>query len=139
MHATNDVPGVVPALAIPHGSPQVPTESAMKTEVLLFKALADPTRLRIAALLAVRGEVCVCHLAGALDAPEFKVSRHLAVLRSSGVVEARREGTWMHYRLADPRSAIERCVFQGLRRHLESHPTVAADLRRLNKTGCTRR
>lgn len=111
----------------------------MKTEVLLFKALADATRLRIASILAVRGETCVCYLAGALDEPEFKISRHLAILRSSGVVEARREGTWMHYRLAEPRSPLERCVFEGLRRHLESHPTVAADLRRLRKSGCTPR
>jgi ArsR family transcriptional regulator, arsenate/arsenite/antimonite-responsive transcriptional repressor len=66
----------------------------------LFKALGDPTRLRIVALLA-HGELCVCHLQHALDLPQAHVSRHLAVLRAAGVVGARREGSWMHYRLVE--------------------------------------
>ena len=111
----------------------------MKTEALLFKALSDPTRLRIAALLAMKGEVCVCYLAGALEAQDFKISRHLGILRASGIVEARREGTWMHYKLASPRSDFERCLFDCLRRHLKGHTTVKADLKRLSRLACALR
>ena len=60
----------------------------MKEEAELFKILGDPIRLRLASLLAVQGETCVCHLAHALGEPDYKVSRHLAVMRSSGLVEA---------------------------------------------------
>lgn len=66
----------------------------------LFKALGDETRLRIVALLA-HGELCVCHLQSGLEASQPNVSRHLAVLRAAGVVETRREGTWVYYRLAE--------------------------------------
>jgi DNA-binding transcriptional ArsR family regulator len=65
----------------------------------LFKALGDETRLRIVALLA-HGELCVCHLEDALRISQPKVSRHLAILRAAGVVDHRREGTWVYYRLA---------------------------------------
>lgn len=73
----------------------------------LFRALADETRLRIIALLSI-GELCVCHLQTALDCSQPKVSRHLGVLRAAGVVEARREGGWVHYRLAPQTSALRR-------------------------------
>lgn len=66
---------------------------------ILFKALGDETRLRIVALLS-HGELCVCHLVEALRVSQPKVSRHLAILRAAGVVDHRREGTWVHYRLA---------------------------------------
>jgi ArsR family transcriptional regulator len=105
----------------------------MEAEAQLFKALSDPTRLRIVSLLAVKGELCVCYLAEALAAQDFKISRHLSILRSTGVVEARREGTWMHYKLAPPRSEIEKCLFDGLRRELKRHPTVREDLKRLSR------
>jgi len=80
---------------------------AMKSEALdvrplsrLFKALSDESRLRIVALLAQR-ELCVCHLEAALEAPQPTVSRHLATLRSAGVVDTRRDGSWIYYRLAE--------------------------------------
>ena len=65
----------------------------------LFKALGDETRLRIVALLA-QGELCVCHLEAALQLTQPTASRHLATLRAAGVVEPRRQGTWVYYRLA---------------------------------------
>ena len=71
----------------------------------LFKALADATRLRILALL-VDGEVCVCHLHETLRLPQPTVSRHLAYLRHSGLVQTRREGLWIHYRLATLGDAV---------------------------------
>src|SRR6476620_107203 len=65
----------------------------------LFKALADKTRLRILALLG-NNEVCVCHIHDTLGLPQPTVSRHLAYLRRSGLVAARRDGVWMHYRVS---------------------------------------
>lgn len=103
----------------------------MDADVALLKALAEPTRLRLAALLALHGETCVCELAAAMDAPEFRVSRHLAIMKGRGLVEARRQGTWMHYRLAVPRSQLEECLQACFRDCLPKHPTVVADLRRL--------
>ncbi len=67
----------------------------------MFDALADATRRRILALLVHQGELCVCELTAALDDIQPKISRHLAVLKDAGIVIARREGTWMFYRLAD--------------------------------------
>ena len=74
---------------------------------LLFKALADRTRLRLLNLMGA-GEVCVCFFVEVLGTNQPKISRHLAYLRRAGVVAARREGKWMHYRItspADPRAA----------------------------------
>jgi ArsR family transcriptional regulator, arsenate/arsenite/antimonite-responsive transcriptional repressor len=65
----------------------------------VYAALADPTRLRILSLLS-EDEICVCHIHASLDVPQPTASRHLAYLRKSGLVEARRDGSWMHYRLA---------------------------------------
>jgi ArsR family transcriptional regulator len=65
----------------------------------LYKALGDDTRLRIVALLS-HGELCVCHVEAALGLPQPTTSRHLAVLRNAGVVETRRDGSWIYYRLA---------------------------------------
>src|SRR5690242_21114168 len=70
----------------------------------VFKALADATRLRILGLL-LTGEVCVCDIHESLKIPQPKTSRHLAYLRRAGLVDTRRDGLWIHYRLgklADP-------------------------------------
>lgn len=71
----------------------------METQAL-FDTLADPTRRRILALLLASKELCVCDLMAALDEPQPKISRHLGVMKSAGLVASRREGTWMHYRMA---------------------------------------
>ncbi|MEA4881914.1 MAG: metalloregulator ArsR/SmtB family transcription factor [Synergistaceae bacterium] len=105
----------------------------MQEEVALFKALSDPTRLRLAVLLAVHGETCVCDLAAALDEPDYKISRHLGILRSGGLVEARREGSWMYYRLAENRIALAKDLHACLCDSLNEHPTVREDLGRLKK------
>jgi ArsR family transcriptional regulator len=68
----------------------------------LFKACADQTRLRILNLLASEGEVCVCHLVDVLGTNQPKVSRHLAYLKRVGLVADRKDGLWVHYRLATP-------------------------------------
>ena len=71
----------------------------------LFKALADKTRLRILALLG-NNEVCVCHIHDSLGLPQPTVSRHLAYLRRSGLVAARRDGVWMHYQVSRSLSPV---------------------------------
>jgi len=100
-------------------------------EVRLFKALADPTRFRLAILLALRGETCVCDLTRALKEPQYKVSRHLSILRAAGVVTARREGTWMHYQLAPLRSPVAQDLFATFRGAYRADPGVMEMLRRM--------
>jgi len=77
-------------------APQIRDLEALTT---VYAALADPTRLRILSLLR-DGEICVCHIHASLDVPQPTASRHLAYLRKAGLVEARRDGVWMHYSLA---------------------------------------
>jgi ArsR family transcriptional regulator len=64
-----------------------------------FGVLSDPTRLRALMLIQAEGELCVCELTFALDESQPKISRHLALMREAGIVETRRAGTWMHYRI----------------------------------------
>ncbi|HCD3046761.1 TPA: metalloregulator ArsR/SmtB family transcription factor [Klebsiella variicola] len=66
----------------------------------LFKNLADETRLGIVLLLKARGELCVCDLCTALAQSQPKISRHLAMLRESGLLLDRNQGKWVHYRLS---------------------------------------
>lgn len=65
----------------------------------VFKALSDSTRLRCLTLLSHEGELCVCELTHAIQMPQPKVSRHLALLRESGIVADRRRGQWIFYRI----------------------------------------
>ncbi len=108
----------------------------MQDEAALFKALSDPIRLRLAVLLAIRGETCVCELAAALDEANYKVSRHLSILRSAGLVDARREGAWMHYKLVEGRTGLEKCLYACFRDCLKKHTVVKDDLKRLKDKRC---
>lgn len=98
--------------------------------VRVYRALADETRLRILALLR-DGEVCVCHIHGGLKLPQPTISRHLAYLRRSGLVQARRDGVWMHYRLATPASPVVRHVLDAALHTLTHAATTASDAARL--------
>ncbi|HCH7772316.1 TPA: metalloregulator ArsR/SmtB family transcription factor [Pseudomonas aeruginosa] len=69
------------------------------TPVTVFKCLADETRIRAMLLIAGEGELCVCELTCALDESQPKVSRHLAQLRTCGLLADRRQGQWVYYRL----------------------------------------
>ena len=101
-----------------------------------FKALADSTRLRILGLL-LTGEVCVCHIHESLRIPQPKASRHLAYLRKAGLVEARREGLWMHYRLAELPDPVLHALGATVRHALTHLDAVHKDADRLQKkTGC---
>jgi len=98
----------------------------------LFRAFADPTRLRILHLLKP-GELCVCDIVGVLRLPQPKISRHLAYLRQAGLVLARREGLWMHYRLADAASPLHASLIECLSFCLGQMPELAADARKLGQ------
>lgn len=97
----------------------------------LFRALADQTRLRILALLA-SGEVCVCNIHGALDIPQPTASRHLAYLRKTGLVDTRKDGLWVHYRLAAPADPALAAVLKASIDALGAARGVATDRRRLS-------
>lgn len=71
----------------------------------IFKSLTDPQRVRLLNLLE-ESPLCVCHLQTLLDAPQVKISKQLAYLKTAGLVEAERRGTWMIYRLAQPVSKL---------------------------------
>ncbi len=79
-----------------------------------FKALSDETRLRIMALLLENEELCVCDLVETLGETQSKVSRHLRYLYHSGLVKCRREGLWMHYRLAPDLAPEQALVLSAL-------------------------
>ncbi|BFO10805.1 HTH-type transcriptional repressor AseR [Serratia rubidaea] len=72
----------------------------MLTPLQLFKNLSDETRLMLVLLLRQSEELCVCELAAILTLPQPKISRHLAMLRVSGLLLDRREGKWIYYRLS---------------------------------------
>lgn len=102
----------------------------------LFKALADVTRLRILGIL-LAGEVCVCDIHGSLKLPQPTVSRHLAYLRRAGLVLTRREGLWVHYRLAPAGDPVMTAVIDAVRHALTHVEAVQRDGVRLQKlTGC---
>ena len=71
----------------------------LMTPTALFKCLADDTRTKITLLIVREGELCVCELTAALDESQPKISRHLALLRSAGLLMDRRQGQWVYYRL----------------------------------------
>ncbi len=92
-----------------------------------FKALGDPVRLRLFYLLSLRDELCVCHLTEALELPQSTVSRHLGVLRHTGLVSTRRDGKWMHYRLSE---GLAGRLSDLIRAHHD--PLHSADAKRLD-------
>jgi ArsR family transcriptional regulator len=108
----------------------------MLEETAYFKVLADQTRLRLIVILSLKGETCVCKLAQALEAPESRISRHLGIMRMAGIVEARREGTWVHYKLSQNRNRLEVCLQACFRECFADHPTVKADIERLAQVTC---
>ena len=101
----------------------------------LFHALADRTRLRLLHLMAER-EVCVCHFVEVLQAPQPKISRHLAHLRRAGLVTARRDGKWIHYRLARPADAHAAQVLQSTLEALHLDRSMQRDQTHLQKACC---
>ncbi|HZP47874.1 MAG TPA: metalloregulator ArsR/SmtB family transcription factor [Vicinamibacterales bacterium] len=113
-----------------------PQPAALARMDALFKALGDETRLRILGLL-LAGEVCVCDIHESLDIPQPKASRHLAYLRRSGLVDTRRDGLWIHYRLASPADPVMAALVDAVKHALAHLAAVRTDGRRLRRrTGC---
>ena len=100
-----------------------------------FRALADRTRLRLLNLLA-NDEVCVCFLVEILETTQPNISRHLAYLRRAGIVAARREGKWMHYRIVDPPDPYATSVLSGVREWLARDREMERDRARLVRVCC---
>lgn len=102
---------------------------------LLFKALADQTRLRLINLIG-DDEICVCFFVEVLKTNQPKISRHLAYLKRAGVVAARREGKWMHYRLVEPDDPHAARIFREVRSWLENNAAMVNDRTRLERICC---
>jgi ArsR family transcriptional regulator, arsenate/arsenite/antimonite-responsive transcriptional repressor len=99
----------------------------------VFKALADKTRLRILALLG-NNEVCVCHIHDSLGLPQPTVSRHLAYLRKSGLVAARRDGVWMHYQVSTSLSPAIHGVIAAAVDALQQVPATSQDRKQFQRS-----
>ena len=102
---------------------------------LLFRALADPTRLRLLNLTADR-EVCVCYFVEILGISQPKISRHLAYLRRAGIVAARRQGRWMHYRLVNPQDPATAAILKETLAHLRQKKGMSSELAKLESACC---
>lgn len=102
---------------------------------VLFRALADPTRLRLLNLIGNR-EICVCYFVEILGISQPKISRHLAYLRRAGVVASRREGKWMHYRLSAPEDKAAAALLRETLKHLAVRPEMQHDIAKLGSACC---
>lgn len=102
---------------------------------LFFRALADRTRLRLINLMGV-DEVCVCFFVEILKTNQPKISRHLAYLRRAGIVGARREGQWIHYRIVEPADPDAERILEDVIGWLANDPEMQRDRQRLVKICC---
>lgn len=100
-----------------------------------FQALGDNTRLRLLNLMGEQ-EICVCYFVEILGQPQPKISRHLAYLRNAGIVEARREGKWMHYRMVMPPNEGAASVLRNILDWLKEEKSMQADRSKLTKICC---
>jgi ArsR family transcriptional regulator, arsenate/arsenite/antimonite-responsive transcriptional repressor len=103
---------------------------------LFFQALGDNTRLRLLNLMGDQ-ELCVCYFVEILEQAQPKISRHLAYLRRAGIVEARRDGIWMHYRIVMPPNIGATQVLRQTLAWLKEEPGMRADRQRLSKACCS--
>jgi len=101
-----------------------------------FQALGDNTRLRLLNLMGDQ-EICVCYFVEILNQPQPKISRHLAYLRNAGIVTTRRDGKWMHYRIATPPNEGAAKVLQEILQWFKEEKTMQADRAKLTKACCT--
>ncbi|MCF6291195.1 MAG: metalloregulator ArsR/SmtB family transcription factor [Desulfobacterales bacterium] len=107
--------------------------NSMRNITQLFKALSDPTRVRILWMLQTGGELCVCDLMEVLDLPQSTVSRHLAYLRNAGLAKDQRRGVWMFYRLPDETGAVLTGILTVLRSAAKEMKQAAVDRRHLSE------
>ncbi len=104
----------------------------------LFQALSDRTRLRLLNLMT-DGEVCVCFFVEVLAEPQPKISRHLAYLRSAGLVDTRREAKWMHYRITPPEHPAALRAFDAVLQTFADDREMQRDRLSLAKACCSTR
>jgi len=98
--------------------------------VAIHQALADPTRIRVMRLVLER-ELCVCEIVGALEEPQYKVSRHLTVLKNADLVRDRRAGTYIFYAVAPDLSGELHTALQALAQVWDAIPEVQSALWRV--------
>ncbi|MDR3727831.1 MAG: metalloregulator ArsR/SmtB family transcription factor [Terracidiphilus sp.] len=101
-----------------------------------FQALGDNTRLRLLNLMGEQ-EICVCYFVEVLEQGQPKISRHLAYLRRAGIVEARRDGKWMHYRIVMPPNPGAAQILHQTLAWLQEDRAMQADRARLTKACCS--
>ncbi|ABC78808.1 ArsR/SmtB family transcription factor [Syntrophus aciditrophicus] len=97
----------------------------------MYKALSEEMRLRIVMLLT-HGELCVCELMSIFDESQSKVSRHLAYLKNSGMVQSRRVGTWMHYSLREPLGSAMNAQLIFMKQQFTEFPVFREDVKKLD-------
>lgn len=99
----------------------------LKTFEIVSRAVADPTRVRILKLLG-SGELCVCQITAILNLAPATISKHLTLLKSAGLVQQRRDGKWVYYRLAAHNlNDYARPFLALVERSLRGDPTIAQD------------
>jgi len=102
---------------------------------LLFRALADRTRLRLLNLMGDE-EVCVCYFVEVLKTLQSKISRHLAYLRKAGIVGARRDGKWMHYRILEPSDRESADLLRHIRASVSNYEVLRKERSKLLQFCC---
>jgi len=108
-------------------------ELGVRSLTRLFRALGDATRLRIVALLS-HGELCVCHIEKALGLSQPNVSRQLGILRAAGIVDTRRDGSWMYYSVAPQEHESVRAILDPLVALFGAERAIRADHGKLRKS-----
>ena len=116
----------------------MPAQNTSEALEQLFLALGDRTRVRLINLMAA-GEVCVCFFVEVLDEPQPKISRHLAYLRKTGLVAARRDAKWMHYRIVPPQQATVKKAFEAITATFADDAQLQRDRAALAKACCSPR
>lgn len=111
------------------------SESFLQELEIFFLALADKTRLRLLNLMR-DGEICVCFFTEVLGESQPKISRHLAYLRNAGLVEARRDGKWMHYRIVEPENVVAKGVLRETLAGLKEKEEMQKDYENLSIVCC---
>ena len=102
----------------------------------MLSALSDPTRLRLVSLILHNGEICVCDLMEITGLPQTKISKHLSVLRHAGMVNQRREGTWMHYSMSESENGLQTSLIDSVRDAYKTVPALNNDLKKLKTSDC---
>ena len=100
-----------------------------------FKALSDPTRLRLLNLLS-EGEVCVCFLCDVLEMDQPKVSRHLAYLKRAGLVTSRKDAQWQHYSWAEQAYPVADKIIGELRAWMAADKRMTKEREKLKRCCC---